>query len=86
MASKVLLAHKLLTRTMTAMQIRHNSSISDTINRAAFINLREFFEVDEANFGVIELRAKDRPGRSWSTDELRLKSNTDLHKLWQGCF
>ena len=25
---------------------------------------------------------KVRVGRSWLTDELRLKSNTDLHKLW----
>ena len=23
-----------------------------------------------------------RVGRSWKLDELRLKSNTDLHKLW----
>lgn len=43
--------------------------------------LRDFFD-DEANFGKSELRPKKRPGRSWTADELRLKSNSDLHKLW----
>jgi len=49
---------------------------------AAFNNLRAFFEHDVKNLGVGELRVKDRPGRAWSTEELRLKSNSDLHKLW----
>ncbi|MFH4974400.1 hypothetical protein AB6A40_001109 [Gnathostoma spinigerum] len=44
-------------------------------------SLAEFFD-DEVNWGKTELRPKTRPGRSWSCDELRLKSNTDLHKLW----
>ncbi|KJH49005.1 hypothetical protein DICVIV_04843 [Dictyocaulus viviparus] len=43
--------------------------------------LRQFFD-DQENFGKPELRPRKRPGRSWSKDELRLKSNTDLHKLW----
>uniref|UniRef100_A0A914YU65 Large ribosomal subunit protein uL29m n=1 Tax=Panagrolaimus superbus TaxID=310955 RepID=A0A914YU65_9BILA len=43
--------------------------------------LAEFFDAEE-NFGVSELRPKLRPGRPWTTEELRLKSNTDLHKLW----
>ncbi|PIO57861.1 hypothetical protein TELCIR_20719 [Teladorsagia circumcincta] len=42
---------------------------------------RQFYD-DEANFGKSELRPKKRPGRSWTEDELRLKSNADLHKLW----
>ncbi|RCN52375.1 hypothetical protein ANCCAN_01417 [Ancylostoma caninum] len=42
---------------------------------------RQFFD-DEANFGKSELRPKKRPGRAWTEDELRLKSNSDLHKLW----
>lgn len=43
--------------------------------------LREFFD-EEENFGKRELRPLFRPGRSWSENELRLKSNMDLHKLW----
>ncbi|VDK74057.1 unnamed protein product [Onchocerca ochengi] len=43
--------------------------------------LREFFD-DPANYGKDELDEKSKPGRPWSKDELRLKSNSDLHKLW----
>uniref|UniRef100_A0A0R3RPT5 Large ribosomal subunit protein uL29m n=1 Tax=Elaeophora elaphi TaxID=1147741 RepID=A0A0R3RPT5_9BILA len=43
--------------------------------------LREFFD-NPANYGKDELDEKNKPGRPWSKDELRLKSNTDLHKLW----
>ncbi|KAI1727440.1 mitochondrial 39-S ribosomal protein l47 (MRP-L47) domain-containing protein [Ditylenchus destructor] len=43
--------------------------------------LAEFFD-KKVNFGLFELRAKERPGRSWTIEELRLKSNSDLHKLW----
>uniref|UniRef100_A0AC34R5W1 Large ribosomal subunit protein uL29m n=2 Tax=Panagrolaimus sp. JU765 TaxID=591449 RepID=A0AC34R5W1_9BILA len=43
--------------------------------------LTEFFDKED-NFGVNELRPKYRPGRSWTVEELRLKSNSDLHKLW----
>ncbi|XP_017774335.1 PREDICTED: 39S ribosomal protein L47, mitochondrial [Nicrophorus vespilloides] len=39
--------------------------------------LMEFFD-DEKNWGVNEVKT----GKSWSIDELRIKSNSDLHKLW----
>nr|CAG4638728.1 EOG090X0DBE [Cyclestheria hislopi] len=37
----------------------------------------EFFD-DPKNWGANEVKS----GRSWTKDELRLKSNVDLHKLW----
>lgn len=37
----------------------------------------EFFE-DPKNWGKTEIRC----GRSWKKEELRIKSNVDLHKLW----
>lgn len=40
-------------------------------------NLMEFFD-DPENWGKKTVRC----GRSWTTEELRLKSNSDLHKLW----
>lgn len=40
-------------------------------------DLMEFFDY-EMNWGKKEVRV----GRAWKTDELRLKSNSDLHKLW----
>lgn len=37
----------------------------------------EFFDAKN-NWGKKEVKC----GRAWTTDELRLKSNSDLHKLW----
>lgn len=40
-------------------------------------DLMEFFD-DPKNWSANEVRT----GRSWKSDELRIKSNSDLHKLW----
>lgn len=40
-------------------------------------DLMEFFDAKE-NWGQAEVKS----GRSWRTEELRMKSNADLHKLW----
>lgn len=40
-------------------------------------DLMEFFD-DKKNWAANEVRS----GRSWRLDELRIKSNPDLHKLW----
>ena len=40
-------------------------------------DLMEFFD-DKNNWGQSEVKV----GRSWKQDELRIKSNSDLHKLW----
>ena len=37
----------------------------------------QFFD-DAKHFGANEVKS----GRSWTLDELRIKSNVDLHKLW----
>lgn len=39
--------------------------------------LMEFFD-ENKNWGESEIQV----GRSWKADELRIKSNSDLHKLW----
>lgn len=40
-------------------------------------DLMEFFD-DKKNWGKSEVRI----GRAWRIQELRIKSNSDLHKLW----
>ncbi|CAG9529823.1 unnamed protein product [Cercopithifilaria johnstoni] len=70
-------------------QLRHGFSVSKPmvtfcikkLNTNIPEGLREFFD-DPANYGKDELDEKNKPGRPWNKDELRLKSNTDLHKLW----
>ena len=53
---------------------RNSRSIQTTCKR---LDLNEFFE-DPKNWDKEEIKV----GRSWRVDELRLKSNEDLHKLW----
>uniref|UniRef100_A0AC35THF8 CN hydrolase domain-containing protein n=1 Tax=Rhabditophanes sp. KR3021 TaxID=114890 RepID=A0AC35THF8_9BILA len=67
----------LLSSSKTAVSVRAvNSSAVDKLGLFA-----PFFD-DEKNWGEAEIRPKRRPGREWRIDELRVKSNTDLHKLW----
>lgn len=40
-------------------------------------DLMQFFD-DKKNWGQSDVKS----GRSWTLDELRIKSNSDLHKLW----
>jgi large subunit ribosomal protein L47 len=42
-----------------------------------FYDLNEFFD-DKKNWGESNVKV----GRAWRVDDLRIKSNTDLHKLW----
>lgn len=51
-----------------------SNSIHTTSQR---LGLEEFFDHPD-NFGATRVSS----GRAWRIDELRLKSNTDLHKLW----
>jgi hypothetical protein len=52
--------------------------VSKQFSKSARTNsLMEFFDVDK-NW----TEEKVKHGREWRIDELRLKSNVDLHKLW----
>jgi len=53
------------------------SSIRSISTTSARNDLMEFFD-DSKNWDANEVKS----GRSWKKEELRLKSNTDLHKLW----
>ena len=41
------------------------------------LGMMDFFD-DPKNWGEVEVKT----GRPWRQDELRLKSNSDIHKLW----
>lgn len=59
-------------------QIINTSLVQKAIHTSSKrYDLNEFFD-NPKNFGVQEVRV----GRSWKKEELRLKSNSDLHKLW----
>ena len=66
---KDVIGNKNINLTSSAASSFHTSSRRD--------DLMEFFD-DKENWG----KDKVRVGRSWTKDELRLKSNSDLHKLW----
>ncbi|XP_015364705.1 PREDICTED: 39S ribosomal protein L47, mitochondrial [Diuraphis noxia] len=53
--------------------LRSNGIHTSTVHR----DLMEFFD-DKKNWAVEQIKV----GRSWKKDELRIKSNQDLHKLW----
>ncbi|OQV13889.1 putative 39S ribosomal protein L47, mitochondrial [Hypsibius exemplaris] len=65
----------LVTPSKMVFQISHQAVLFHTSSRR--YSLMEFFD-DKKNWGAKEVRS----GRSWSKDELRIKSNIDLHKLW----
>lgn len=54
-----------------------NVSVAGIHSTVPRYDLMEFFD-DKKNWGKNEVRC----GRSWRLDELRIKSNSDLHKLW----
>lgn len=61
--------------------LRVSSETTQTVEASSIKSrLLEFFD-DEKNWGAQEVKT----GRSWNKEELRLKSNTDLHKIWYVC-
>lgn len=66
------LTSPLLTKTVTYLQTMRAIQTSHCRR-----DLMEFFD-DKKNWGETSIRT----GRSWRVDELRIKSNSDLHKLW----
>lgn len=53
-------------------------NITSNIHTTAIrMDLMEFFD-DSKHWGQTEVKS----GRAWTQDELRIKSNSDLHKLW----
>ncbi|EAT42890.1 AAEL005598-PA, partial [Aedes aegypti] len=58
----------------TPASIQMAKSFSVSSNR---FDLMDFFD-DKKNWGENEVKH----GRAWNKDELRIKSNVDLHKLW----
>merc|ERR1719347_1064115 len=68
------LPHQNLFPKCGALQVVKNAPLHTSCIR---LDLSEFFETPR-NRGETKVRV----GREWKTDELRLKSNEDLHKLW----
>ncbi|XP_037039154.1 39S ribosomal protein L47, mitochondrial [Bradysia coprophila] len=64
----------LLNKLSVVPLLQSSQAIHTTIQR---LDVMEFFD-DPKNWGQDEVKH----GRAWSIDELRIKSNVDLHKLW----
>jgi len=63
---------------MTMMMMNNGTAWNKRFSMSACRrDLMEFFD-DKKNWGEVSVRV----GRAWKIDELRIKSNTDLHKLW----
>ncbi|XP_050029104.2 large ribosomal subunit protein uL29m [Dermacentor andersoni] len=66
-----------VSRAVTLNRIAQSSYDASLHTSCAQHGLMEFFEPKD-NWGADEVRS----GKPWSKDELRIKSNSDLHKLW----
>lgn len=65
-------------RTQNVIKVASSTIIRRCVHTTNPANdLMEFFDAKK-NWGETNIRV----GRSWKLDELRIKSNTDLHKLW----
>ncbi|THD18375.1 39S ribosomal protein L47 mitochondrial [Fasciola hepatica] len=64
-----------LTLRLTSVFLKHSRASLHTGQR--FQGLLDFFD-DPKNWGESRVTS----GRPWRMEELRLKSNTDLHELW----
>ena len=67
------------TRHLTSQKLKRpfNNVSRDFHTSNACLDIMEFFD-NEEYWGAQKIRV----GRSWLKEELRLKSNEDLHKLW----
>lgn len=66
-----------LKRMLTRQQLCQPQAQNYIHTTTSHFGLEEFFDV-EKNLGERRVRS----GRPWRVEELRLKSNSDLHKLW----
>lgn len=89
MATKLLSTTRMLYAQVALPKLLIGHFISDSRHKVSILGsrlfqttssrraLEEFFD-DPKNYGEFTVKS----GRPWSIDELRLKSNSDLHKLW----
>lgn len=72
-----LLATVFLVKLNILLISRLTSCCSSIHTSSSYGGLMEFFD-DKKNWGETEVKV----GRAWKIEELRIKSNEDLHKLW----